>query len=63
MVSYQENRYNLTLFVISPNGLQRHGGNFGDVLYLNFSKALNRVPKRRLLVKLECMGISGKLLR
>lgn len=34
-----------------------------DVLYLDFSKAFDKVPHRRLLLKLEAMGIGGKVLR
>lgn len=32
-----------------------------DVVYLDFSKAFDRVPKRRLLAKLDHFGIRGKL--
>lgn len=34
-----------------------------DVVYLDFSKAFDRVPRRRLLHKLEWCGIRGSLLR
>ncbi|KAH0813201.1 hypothetical protein GEV33_009590 [Tenebrio molitor] len=37
-------------------------GNSVDVLYLDFSKAFDRVPKRRLISKLQHLGISGNLL-
>lgn len=33
-----------------------------DILYFDFSKAFDRVPKKRLLYKLEHLGIRGKLL-
>ena len=33
-----------------------------DVIYLDFSKAFNRVPRKKLLLKLECLGIKGPLL-
>lgn len=38
-------------------------GSCVDVIYLDFSKAFDRVPKQRLLSKLEHAGIRGKLLR
>ena len=40
---------------------ENDGGNSLDVLYLDFSKAFDRVPKRRLLHKIKHLGISGKL--
>ena len=33
-----------------------------DVLYLDFRKAFDVVPKQRLLVKMESMGVRGKVL-
>ena len=33
-----------------------------DVIYLDFSKAFDRVPHEKLLFKLQCPGISGSLL-
>ncbi|KAJ3664206.1 hypothetical protein Zmor_008394 [Zophobas morio] len=33
-----------------------------DILYLDFSKAFDKVPKRRLLHKLQHLGIRGNLL-
>ena len=33
-----------------------------DILYFNFKKAFDRVPHNRLLLKLKCLGIKGKLL-
>lgn len=38
-------------------------GSSVDVIYLDFSKAFDRVPKRRLLYKLEHFGIRGNLLQ
>ena len=32
------------------------------VIYLNFPKAFDSVPRQRLLMKLDCMGIRGNLL-
>ena len=37
-------------------------GNDMDVIYLDFAKAFDKVPHRRLLVKLRNHGINGKLL-
>lgn len=34
-----------------------------DVIYLDFAKAFDRVPKRRLLAKLEHCGVRGNLLK
>jgi hypothetical protein len=34
-----------------------------DVLYFDFKKAFDRVPHERLLMKLEALGIEGRLLR
>ena len=33
-----------------------------DVIYLDFSKAFDRVAHEKFLFKLECLGISGSLL-
>ncbi|KAJ3646959.1 hypothetical protein Zmor_024514 [Zophobas morio] len=38
-------------------------GNSIDVVYLDFSKAFDRVPKRRLLHKLQHLGLGGNLLK
>ncbi|KAJ3652272.1 hypothetical protein Zmor_018251 [Zophobas morio] len=38
-------------------------GNSVDVIFLDFSKAFDKVPKRRLLYKLQCLGISGNLIK
>ena len=33
-----------------------------DIIYLDFAKAFDKVPHRRLLLKLEALGIAGKVL-
>jgi len=38
-------------------------GNSVDVIYLDFAKAFDKVPHKRLLSKLEAHGITGKVLR
>ena len=38
-------------------------GNCVDVLYLDFAKAFDKVPHKRLLSKLEALGITGNILR
>ena len=37
--------------------------NYIVVIYLNFSKAFDRVPKRRLLYKLQRLGVRGSLIK
>ena len=36
-------------------------GNWADVIYLDFSKAFNTVPHKRLMLKLSSLGIKGKM--
>src|SRR5688572_33370498 len=38
-------------------------GNCADVVYLDFAKAFDKVPHKRLLSKLEAHGITGNILR
>ena len=33
-----------------------------DILYFDFKKAFDRVPNNRLILKLKCLGIRGKVL-
>ena len=33
-----------------------------DILYFDFKRAFDRVPHKRLIYKLKCMGIQGKVL-
>ncbi|XP_063907436.1 uncharacterized protein LOC135125708 [Zophobas morio] len=51
------------LCCLSDWSLEVNRGNSVDVAYLDFSKAFDRVPKRRLLFKLQHYGISGLLHR
>ncbi len=34
-----------------------------DVIFLDFAKAFDKVPKKRLLAKLKAHGVEGKVLR
>src|SRR5437870_12729118 len=38
-------------------------GNSVDVVYLDFAKAFDKVPHKRLLSKIEAHGITGKILK
>ena len=38
-------------------------GNSIDVIFLDFAKAFDKVPHKRLILKLESHGISGKVLQ
>ena len=38
-------------------------GDAVDTIYLDFAKAFDKVPHRRLISKLECHGVSGSVLR
>ena len=33
-----------------------------DILYLDFARAFNKVPHRRLMAKVKVLGVEGKLL-
>jgi len=37
-------------------------GDFADVIYLDFAKAFNSVPHKRLLSNLSALGIKGNFL-
>ncbi|CAM4529159.1 unnamed protein product [Caretta caretta] len=45
-------------------GVNKHvnKGDPGDIVYLDFQKAFDKVPHQRLLCKLNCHGIRGKIL-
>ncbi|CAM4545379.1 unnamed protein product [Caretta caretta] len=45
-------------------GINKHvdKGDPVDIVYLNFQKAFDKVPHQRLLCKLSCHGITGKIL-
>ncbi|CAM5102996.1 unnamed protein product [Eretmochelys imbricata] len=45
-------------------GVNKHvdKGDPGDIVYLDFQKAFDQVPHQRLLCKLSCHGIRGKIL-
>ncbi len=38
-------------------------GNAMDVIFLDFAKAFDKVPHRRLLAQLEAHGVEGRVLR
>ena len=38
-------------------------GNCVDIIYLDFRKAFDSVPHKRLLLKLEAYGITGQILK
>jgi hypothetical protein len=38
-------------------------GKAADIFYLDFAKAFDKVPRERLLVKMQAKGIMGKILR
>jgi ribonucleases P/MRP protein subunit RPP40 len=51
---------NMTIFLDKPTKIV-DDGNPADVFYLDFAKAFDKVPRERLLVKLEAKGVTGKL--
>jgi hypothetical protein len=60
MAFYQVNLSSLTFSAVWTREVDN--GNSVDVLYMDFSKAFDRVPKRRLIYKLQHLGITGNLL-
>jgi hypothetical protein len=52
---------NLTIFLDTLTKITDKG-KAADVFYLDFSKAFDKVPRERLLTKMEAKGITGKLL-
>ncbi len=63
MVFYLVSQFSPIFYVVCQIGPENLILGTLDVLYLDFSKAFDRVPKRRLLVKLQHLAISGKLWR
>ena len=62
MVSCQENSLSQLSQVVHHFAVALETRQQVDVIYLNFSKAFDRVAHEKLLFKLECLGISGSLL-
>ena len=60
-VSHRSCLTNLLEYLETLTALLDQGHNI-DVFYLDFSKAFDRVPHQRLLVKLEAHGITGDIL-
>ena len=60
-VSHRSCLTNLLEYLETLTALLDQGHNI-DVFYLDFSKAFDRVPHQRLLVKLEAHGITGEIL-
>ena len=57
-------RSTVTNLIEYLDALTKHldSGHAVDVIYLDFAKAFDKVPHRRLLVKLEAIGVSGNFL-
>ena len=53
---------NLLEFLLVYITTQIDEGNRVDVIYLDFQKAFDKVPRARLICKLKAHGISGKIL-
>ena len=54
---------NLLECIDTVNEILTNGCGSADILYLNFQKAFDSVPHRRLLKKLEAYGVNGKTLK
>jgi hypothetical protein len=53
---------NLTVFLDNVTKINDNG-KAADIFYLDFAKAFAKVPRERLLVKMQAKGITGKILR